>query len=538
MAPCLTPKMLRAKLNLPRYDMIGVVQGRMSQVMRAGMILALAVPALAGDPRCADCHPKEVSGYAQSAMAHSLSKPAAQPEGSFEHAFSKTRFTIHSSASGVVQRFERGGESGEQKVAFVIGSGVHAYGYLVQVGDQLFQSPLSYYSTRHLWDLAPGYEESRSPDFSRPVTMECVLCHAGKPQLIPDTLNRYQTPAFLEESISCDRCHGPGEAHEKRPLPGSMVNPAKLQGAARDSICEQCHLAGEVRIPNPGKSMADFQPGQRIEEAYTIYVAAQPAGGTLKVISHAEQLALSMCARKSGGRLWCGSCHNPHETPVQPAAYFRERCLRCHGATLEKPHAAPGRDCVACHMQRLPARDGGHTVFTDHRITRRQGPRSDTGGQANLAAWREPEPRLRDRNLAMALVSVGLQNESSAEVIRGYRMLNQVEKDFPDDPAVLTSLGTVLLRAKQPAEALLRFEKVLLLRPAYAPYEVNAASALIAAGRKAEAVRHLERALELDPLLEQAVELLSGLYKDQGDGAKAARLIARYQHDMGITAVQ
>jgi hypothetical protein len=282
--------------------------------------------------------------------------------------------------------------------------------------------------------------------------------------------------------------------------------------------------------------MADFQPGQRLEEAYTIYVAAQPADGTLKVISHAEQLDLSSCTRNSSGKLWCGTCHNPHETPANPVAYFRERCLSCHGAKLEKSHAAPGRDCVACHMPRLPARDGGHTVFTNHRIARRAEPRSDTGRQAELAAWREPEPRLRERNLAMALVAVGLQNESSQEVVRGYRMLNQVEKSYPDDPAVLTSLGIVLLRAKQPAEALRRFEKVLLLRPAYAPYEVNAASALVAAGRKAEAVRHLERALELDPLVQQAVELLSSLYRDQGDGAKAGRLIARYQHEMGIAS--
>jgi hypothetical protein len=470
-------------------------------------------------------------------MAHSLSKATPQPEGFFEHTFSKTRFSIRSNASGVVQRFERGGESGEQKVAFVIGSGVHAYGYLVQTGDHLFQSPLSYYSNRNLWDVAPGYEESRSPDFSRPVTLECLLCHSGKPQLIPDALNRYETPVLLE-SISCDRCHGPGEAHGKNPVPGSIVNPAKLQGAARDSICEQCHLAGEVRIPNPGKSMADFQPGQRLEDAYTIYVSAQPAGGTLKVISHAEQLALSFCVQKSGGNLWCGTCHNPHETPARPATHFRERCLSCHGATLEKSHAAPGRDCLACHMPRLPARDGGHTAFTDHRIARRPDLRNDTVQQASLAAWREPVPRLRERNLAMALVAVGLQNASSEEAIRGYRMLNQVKKDYPDDPAVLTTLGTVLLRAKQPAEAVRQFAKVLVLRPAYAPYEVNAASALIAAGQKAEAVRHLERALELDSLLGQAVELLSGLYSEQGDGPKAARLIARYRHEMGITSAR
>ena len=281
--------------------------------------------------------------------------------------------------------------------------------------------------------------------------------------------------------------------------------------------------------------MADFQPGQSLEDSYTVYVAAQPPGKTLKVVSHSEQLALSVCARSSGGKLWCGSCHNPHESPAQPAAYFRERCLNCHGATLEKSHAAPGRDCVACHMPRLAASDGGHTVFTDHRIARRPEPPNESVQPEDLAAWREPEPRLRQRNLALALVAVGLQNESAQQVIRGFRMLNQVEKDYPDDQDLLTTLGSVLLRGKQPAEALRRFEKVLVLRPAYAPYEVNAASALIAAGRKAEALRHLERALQLDPLLQQAVELLSIVYKDQGDNAKSAALIAQYQREMGVT---
>jgi hypothetical protein len=89
------------------------------------------------------------------------------------------------------------------------------------------------------------------------------------------------------------------------------------------------------------------------------------------------------------GKLWCGTCHNPHETQ-QRAAYFRDRCLSCHGATLEKSHAAPGRDCVACHMPRLPARDGGHTVFTDHRITRQPKLASKANAEQppNLSAWR------------------------------------------------------------------------------------------------------------------------------------------------------
>ena len=135
-------------------------------------------------------------------------------------------------------------------------------------------------------------------------------------------------------------------------------------------------------------------------------------------------------------------------------------------------------------------------------------------------------------------MSVGLQNKSSPEAIRGYRMLNQVEKEFPDDPDVLTTLGGVLLRGKQPVEALRRFERVLVLRPAYAPYEVSAASALIAAGRKSDAIRHLERALQLDPLLQQAVELLSRLYGDEGESAKAAGIVAQYRREMGFAAAR
>jgi Flp pilus assembly protein TadD len=168
-------------------------------------------------------------------------------------------------------------------------------------------------------------------------------------------------------------------------------------------------------------------------------------------------------------------------------------------------------------MPRLAARDGGHTAFTDHRIARQPQAQGLKSEQDGLKAWREPESRLRDRNLAIALVTVGLQDAHSAEVIRGYKMLNQVVKAYPDDPASLTSLGTVLLRARQPAEALLLFDKVIRLKPDYAPYRMNAAVALMELSRKGEAERRLDQALELDPLLEPAVQLRNRLHKERGD---------------------
>ncbi len=447
------------------------------------------------------------------------------------HVFSGTRFSIRSDASGITQELQRSGEAQKYRVAYVIGSGKHAYGFLIRIGAHLFQSPVSYYSKAQLWDVAPGYEKTSDPDFSRPVTLECLVCHSDSPQPLPDTLNTYAPVPFLQESISCDRCHGPVESHLKNPVRGSIVNPSRLSGASRDSVCEQCHLAGEIRIPNPGKTFADFHPGQRIEDVYTIYLSHTPENGQIKVVSHSEQLALSACARNSGGKLWCATCHNPHDSSPHDAAFFRTRCLTCHATSLPSSHTAPGRDCVACHMPRLAARDGGHTAFTDHRIRRRPTDPAPVA-PAGLVAWREPDPALRDRNLALALIAWAYVNHSEADMARGYRMLTSAEKQFPDDPDVLTSLASIQLHIHQPAEALRRFEKVLSLRPDSATDHVNAASVLIQLGNDTEAIRHLTRALELDPLFQPAVQTLSSLYRRRGETAQAADVSARYHRSM------
>lgn len=351
---------------------------------------------------------------------------------------------------------------------------------------------------------------------------------------MPNTLNSYQSPPFAGSAIQCDRCHGAAEAHLKRPVPGSIINPVKLSPAARDSICEQCHLAGEIRIPNPGKTVADFRPGERAEDVFTVYVAAAPVESGIKVISHSEQLALSRCARNSGGKLWCGTCHDPHEKPLVPAAYFRERCLSCHASNISVSHAAPGQDCIGCHMPKRAAKDGGHTAFTDHRITRRPEPEGKVSLPSELAAWREPAPEFRERNLALALITEGLQNSVPDQVIRGYRTLNRIEKSLANDPVALTELGTVLLTAKQLKEAERRFARALALRPNYAPYEVNLGDVLLEEGELTRASEHLTRAVDLDPLLPQAIRLLGQAYRAQGQAAAAEQISTNYDRAMGI----
>jgi hypothetical protein len=480
-------------------------------------------------------------------MFHSLRYAGKEPEGSFEHAVSGTKFTIYSDSSGVWQRMERDGDISQYKVEYVVGSGKHASGYLVRIGDHLFQSPICFYTRLGRYDMAPGSEDTRNRDFIRPVTMECLLCHSGKPLPVKNTLNEYQEPAFAQESISCERCHGDPSRHLKAPLPGSIVNPAKLTPAARNSVCEQCHLKGAVRVLNPGKEFQNFRPGEPLENVFTIYTAALPAGTpreSIKVISQAEELALSLCVRKSNVRLWCGTCHDPHQSASQPAEYYRTRCLGCHEGKLTRSH--PGGEkgnCVSCHMEKQNAKDGGHTVFTDHRISRLPPPQSvqtqDTRPAeiSELAAWREPAPGVRDRNLALAYAQLGLEMGSASNIVRGREMLADLEKKYPDDPAVLNALGRTSLRVRRAGEAAQYFERVLKLDDT-AQFESDAGQAWMQAGEFDKAAGHLERAVQLDPLLLPAAESLIQIYRRRGDSEKLAALGERVREAMGPSAPQ
>ena len=483
---------------------------------------------VAGASRCQFCHSSEVEGYARSAMAHSLRRAGQEPDGTVNTPDAK--ITMYSSPTGYWQRLQSGGDVTNYRIDYVIGSGNHASGYLLDLDGHLFQSPVAYYKSRQAYDLAPGYEGLPNPDFTRPIAEGCLFCHSGTALHVSGTSNRYRSPAFSAEGITCERCHGSAEKHLNDPRAGTIVNPAKLEPAARDSVCEQCHLLGVGRVLNPGKRFSDFRPGQPLENTFTTYVNALPpdaGAGKFKVISHVEQLARSTCARKSKGQLWCGTCHDPHNKPLEPVQFYRSKCLSCHTGNFPAPHPAKDSNCIGCHMPRRDAKDGGHTAFTDHRIQRRPNTQEDSPGDTDIAAWREPAPDLQKRNLGIAYINAGAERRAPPLVVRGYRMLTEVQTQFATDSDVFTSLGTALLLAKQTSEAELAFERALQLKPDSVTNETNAASAYLQGGDVAGTIAHLERAVAIDPLHLPADAPLIDLYKQQGQTVKAAELSAK-----------
>ena len=438
---------------------------------------------------------------------------------------------MYSSPTGYWQRLQSGGDVTNYRIDYVIGSGNHASGYLLDLAGHLFQSPVAYYKSRHAYDLAPGYEGLPNPDFTRPVAEGCLFCHSGTALHIPGRQTNIGLPPFSAEAITCERCHGSAEKHLTDPRAGTIINPAKLEPAARDSICEQCHLLGVGRVLNPGKKFSDFRAGQTLEDVFTTYRNVSPPGtGRREIQSHQPCGATRQkyCARERA-MVNCGA--EPAMTRTislwNQSQFFRSKCLSCHTEKFPSSHPDKESNCIGCHMPRRDAKDGGHTAFTDHRIQRRPEPQQTPPENTDIAAWREPAPDLQKRNLGIAYVNVGAERRSPPFVVRGYRMLTEVQDQFSTDSAVFTAMGTALLLGKQSTEAELAFERALQLDPDSAPGETNAASAYLQAGDVDRAVSHLERAVTIDPFHLPADMPLIDLYKRQGNVAKAAELAGK-----------
>jgi tetratricopeptide (TPR) repeat protein len=185
-------------------------------------------------------------------------------------------------------------------------------------------------------------------------------------------------------------------------------------------------------------------------------------------------------------------------------------------------------------MPRRDAKDGGHTAFTDHLIQRRPESLLDPPADADIAPWRETSAGLQKRNLGIAYIDVGMQRHSSPFVIKGYRTLAEIQRQFTNDGDFFKWIGEALLLGKQTSDAKIAFEHALQLDPNSALTEASAASPYIQEGDLDRAIAHLERAVTLDPLNLPAASTLIGLYQKQGQIAEAAQLSSRISAAMNL----
>jgi predicted CXXCH cytochrome family protein len=503
-----------------------VLANNMLRILAICFAVLLSPRLFADDQPCAGCHPKEVAAYARSPMARSLRTVADQPDGRLRHAASDSKIEIRHTPDGVMtQRLTSRGLTAEYPVAYAVGAGKVGFSYLIAIPPFLFQSPASYYSQAEVWDVTPGYEPERVLDFTHPISEGCVFCHSNTVNLVPGTDNQFRQPEL--SPISCERCHGSAQAHLRKASPGSIVNPAKLSSAARDSVCEQCHLEGEVRILNPGRHWQDFQAGSVLESVFSTYLVRTAPRFAEKAVSQSEQLSLSRCARESSGRLWCATCHDPHSSATNRAEEVRAACLGCHADLFAAQKHPPAAECVSCHMPRTRPSNIAHAAITSHRLSLPSSKPVDPPKPAagELTAWREPAAAIAARNLGLALFQSGSGARNSDEVYRSYQILAHLPQR---DPVVLATLGSILLQQKHPDVVVTLLKQASMAEPRNARFAYMLGVALDASGDRQAAIAELRHSIELDPSAPDTYRKLSEIYDQLGMNVLSKQTLTDY----------
>lgn len=475
-------------------------------------VTLLTIKSVGAPLPCAGCHPNETARFLASAMGNSLAPPEPLPPGRIEHQSSGSVITIEDRGGRMVHRLVERGLAAEYPIAYQIGQGKKGRTYMVRIGNYLLESPASWYQG-HGWDISPGYETLQLVDFDRPITGECLFCHAGQAKFADPDARRLATPAIT--AITCERCHGPSDEHIRKPSAKNIINPAKLSGAARASVCEQCHLEGETRVLNPGKTLQDFEAGQTLERTVVTYLFKTNTG---QAVTQSEELAESKCARSSAGKLWCGSCHHPHGTTADRQRELRGVCMSCHPTLSKASHPRARAECVSCHMPARPTTNIAHVAATDHRIQRPHTTALKYSGPDTVTAWREPAAGLRDRDLGMAQLQIAITRELQSLAQEGLERLQKLPGgQLSNDADALSMLRTIDAA-----------RRVVELRPQSASSAVSLALALKQSGNPQEAEQQLRRAIDLDPSLMDSYAQLALLYDEQKRTKDAADTIARF----------
>ena len=279
-----------------------------------------------------------------------------------------------------------------QRVDYVVGSGQHTNSHIFDVNGYLYQAPITFYTQKHRWDLAPGFEKGANTRFQRLIQLECMSCHNGYPDFIANSENKYNV---IKTGIDCERCHGPGSLHvaergNNKPVDTSkgpdysIVNPRRLSTELQNNVCQRCHLQG-IAVLNDGKTFYDFHPGMKLSEVMNVFMP-QYEGAQDKMImaSHVERMKKSQCY-VSSGKMSCINCHNPHvSVKFTPRIQYLNACQSCHGnaagqkqcSETVQVRATKNNDCITCHMPHNGSIDIPHVAVTDHYIRKR--PLSDT----------------------------------------------------------------------------------------------------------------------------------------------------------------
>lgn len=426
---------------------------------------------------CAPCHREIYERYRTTPMANA-SGPAAEGflPADFVHAASDVHYRVTEEARNVWLSYERESASpdkalnGRQELRYFIGSGKRGRTYLFEQSGYWFEAPINWYAKKQIWDMAPNHTADSEMPLTMPVDPGCLHCHASDvARSLPEARNLYASEPFAHAGITCAACHGSSDAHLASKGKVRMLDIDGMHPVRRDSVCLSCHLEGQAAVIRNGREMENFTPGDDLfdDALYFVYRSEDGSGG--RATSQWEALLRSECKKKSGDRLTCTTCHDPHGSPApeEKVAFYRKKCLHCHNsAGFAEKHHPENADCTACHMARPPSNDIAHEQVTDHWIKKRI-----SNEHVPLASSGELEPvggmiaDDRDLGLAYAEMAERGNQAAGARAISLLERAEHTESGARRDHELHAQLGFLRQLSGKPAAAAEEYQMALVADP-------------------------------------------------------------------------
>ena len=459
-------------------------------------------------------------------------------------------------------------------IKYIVGSGQHTNSHIIDVNGFLRQAPITFYTQKGIWDLAPGFDSKLSQRVNRIVGLECMSCHNNYPEFEEKSENKFTS---VPMGIQCERCHGPGEEHVRRKLSGervdtsqgpdlSIVNPKRLSKELQMSICRRCHAQG-VAILKEGKSFFDFKPGRHLTEVMDVFLPRYDGAQTQFIMaSHADRTAMSECYKKSD--MTCISCHNPHvSVKATPIATFNQACINCHSSnaqslcTVQESEriSINQNNCSSCHMPESPSIDIPHVTVHDHfirkpvsaleksKIENFVGLKCITTNAAVSAKTRaraflkyhesfQSDPYLLD-SVKIQLDQIVDVEEKLEELVHYYylksnygeirKLLNANAATNFDDAWSFYRVGEAYSQNGDMGAAEKFFDSALELKPLNFDFQNKKAAVLIAKNRLEEADAILSVIIENDPWHFAALSNRGFMFMKMGEAKESKRMLDR-----------
>lgn len=248
---------------------------------------------------------------------------------------------------------------------FVVGSGKRGQTFMYWNKNNLFQLPITYFTSAGQWSNSPGY--SNKVIFRRPITSRCLECHSTYFNKISDA-EKYPeefSKTDIVLGVSCERCHGPGakhvEFHTKNPdqkIGQYILNPKTFTRQQSLDMCRVCH-GGKLSKSKPS---FEFKAGDTLANFFATDSVVKSVADMDVHGNQFGMLSASKCFNLS--EMTCSSCHSAHDNEIGKLEVFSQRCMNCHSVSknnfckmVNQVSAEKlKKNCIDCHMPEQSSR--------------------------------------------------------------------------------------------------------------------------------------------------------------------------------------